>query len=124
MTDRIARAERSIRERWPDVRLLTDEPMSRHTSFRIGGPAPLLIIPSGPETLEGICRLMDELELRPLLSGNGSDRLVEDSPLSFPVIQTHSGNETARLKGISREIVFETQSRQKAFHYPRFGKGS
>ncbi len=97
MTDRIAAAERTIRERWPDVRLLTDEPMSRHTSFRIGGPAPLLIIPSGPESLESVCRLMDGLELRPLLIGNGSDLLVEDRPLSFPVIQTHSGNETARL---------------------------
>ena len=97
MTDIIAAADREIRERWPDVRLLTDEPMSRHTSFRIGGPAPLLIIPSGPESLEGVCRIMDGLGLVPLLIGNGSDLLVEDAPLSFPVIQTHSGNETARL---------------------------
>ena len=102
MTDIIAAAARTIRERWPDVRLLTDEPMSRHTSFRIGGPAPLLVIPCGPETLEGICRLMDDLELHPLLIGNGSDLLVEDRPLSFPVIQTHNGNETARLLPGSR----------------------
>ena len=97
MTDRIAVAERMIRERWPDIRLLTDEPMSRHTSFRIGGPAPLLIVPSGPEELEGVCRVMDGLDLRPLLIGNGSDLLVEDRPLSFPVIQTHSGDERARM---------------------------
>ena len=96
MTDRIALAERVIRERWPDVRLLPDEPMSRHTSFRIGGPAPLLIIPESPDSLEGVCRVMDDLELRPLLIGNGSDLLVEDRPLSFPVIQTHCGDEQAR----------------------------
>ena len=97
MTDKITIAARAIRERWPDVRVLTDEPMSRHTTFRIGGPTPLMIIPSGPDTLEGVCRLMDKLELHPLLIGNGSDLLVEDKPLSFPVIQTHTGNETARL---------------------------
>ena len=97
MTDKITIAARAIRERWPDVRVLTDEPMSRHTTFRIGGPTPLMIIPSGPDTLEGVCRLMDELELHPLLIGNGSDLLVEDKPLSFPVIQTHPGNETACL---------------------------
>ncbi len=97
MTDLIATAARTIRERWPDVRLLKNEPMSRHTSFHIGGPAPLLVIPSGAEMLEGVCRLMDDLELHPLLIGNGSDLLVEDSPLSYPVIQTHTGAETARL---------------------------
>ena len=90
-------AARTIRERWPDVRLLTDEPMSRHTSFRIGGPVPLLIIPSCPEELEGVCRLMDDLGIRALLIGNGSDLLVEDRDLTFPVIKTHTGSEAARL---------------------------
>lgn len=102
MTDRITIAARTIRERWPDVRLMTDEPMSRHTSFRIGGPAPLLVIPAGPDSLEGVCRVMDDLELSPLLIGNGSDLLVEDRPLSFPVIQTHTGSESARLLSGSR----------------------
>ena len=35
----------------PDLRILRDEPMSRHTSFRVGGPAKRMAFPEKGEQL-------------------------------------------------------------------------
>ncbi|MCQ2451936.1 MAG: UDP-N-acetylmuramate dehydrogenase [Oscillospiraceae bacterium] len=88
------RAEAEIRRSFPDVALLRDEPMSRHTTFHIGGPAPLMIIPSSTEDTIGVLRLLESMDAAPLLVGNGSNLLVEDAPLSFPVVKTHTNKET------------------------------
>ena len=37
---------RETRSRCPELTILENEPMSRHCSFRIGGPARVLAIPS------------------------------------------------------------------------------
>ena len=95
--ERFEQAEKLLRERFPSLTILKDEPMSRHTSFRIGGPAPLLAVPGSPEELAGVCALLSGLELEPLLIGNGTNLLVEDLPLTFPVVQTHTGKETPEL---------------------------
>lgn len=88
------RAEAEIRRSFPDTTLLRDEPMSRHTTFHIGGPAPLMIIPSSTEDTVGVLRLLESMGAAPLLVGNGSNLLVEDAPLAFPVVKTHTNKET------------------------------
>lgn len=91
------RAEAEIRLHYPNSILLKDEPMSRHTTFRIGGPAPLMIIPASAEDTVGILRFLRQMDVSPLLIGNGSNLLVEDKPLTYPVIKTHTGNEIPTL---------------------------
>ncbi len=95
--ERFEQAEKLLRERFPSLTVLKDEPMCRHTSFRIGGPAPLLAVPGSPEELAGVCAVLSGLDLEPLLIGNGTNLLVEDLPLTFPVVQTHTGKETPEL---------------------------
>lgn len=58
--------------------VLIDEPMKNHTSFKIGGPVDILVIPSDEgEIIEAIKICKDEkLEFR--IIGNGSNLLVKD----------------------------------------------
>ncbi len=77
---------------------LFNEPMSKHTSYRIGGPADLFIEPEDPSNLEIILRFMQEYEIFGLLLGKGSNLLVSDHGIRGLVI---------RLNRFGREIRFE-----------------
>ena len=44
----------AVRERFPDMEVLSGEPMARHTTFRIGGPARRLARPRSPEELAAL----------------------------------------------------------------------
>lgn len=58
--------------------MLVEEPMSRHTSFRIGGPARALVIVNNEEELASVLKLMNEEQAEHILVGNGSNFLVSD----------------------------------------------
>ncbi|MBR4206128.1 MAG: UDP-N-acetylmuramate dehydrogenase [Clostridia bacterium] len=70
------------------VRVLYGEPMSRHTSFRIGGPASLFLIPKNEETLCSVCSMAKEAGIRVFLLGNGSNVLFDDGGFDGAVIST------------------------------------
>lgn len=77
---------------------LCDEPMSRHTTFKIGGAADLFITPSSEEQAAGVIRRCRELGIGYCLIGNGSNLLVEDGGLRKAVIAF-----TKPFGGIKRE---------------------
>ncbi len=56
-----------------------DEPMSRHTTFRIGGPADLFVTVCGEEGLELLLKETARLQIPLFLLGKGSNLLVSDS---------------------------------------------
>lgn len=58
--------------------VLKDEPMSRHTTFQIGGPADLYIAAKDIIALKDIVRMASALNLPLLPLGNGSNVLVSD----------------------------------------------
>ena len=67
-------------DRWaadylPDLRMVCDEPMSRHTSFRIGGPARRMAFPDRGEQLVLLLDAAERLGARPLVIGNGTNLL-------------------------------------------------
>jgi len=62
----------------PEERVLRDEPMCRHTSFRIGGPAAALILVSDEEELSSVMRAVTETGAEHMIIGNGSNLLVSD----------------------------------------------
>ena len=67
--------------------LLIDEPMSRHTSFKIGGPADLLATPSNEEELCKLLARSKEHNIPVTLVGNGSNLLVRDKGIRGLVIK-------------------------------------
>ena len=66
--------------------LLTNEPMSRHTSFCIGGPADYFVSVAGTDELKSVCRLCRSQGVPFFIVGNGSNLLVSDLGIRGVVI--------------------------------------
>ncbi len=65
---------------------LREEPMSRHTTFRIGGPADRFLTVTDEKQLIGLLQILREERLPWLLLGNGSNLLVSDQGIRGAVI--------------------------------------
>lgn len=63
-----------------------DEPMQRHTTFRIGGPAAFYVTPEESQEVAGVIRFCRDNELPYYILGNGSNLLVSDSGFDGVVI--------------------------------------
>lgn len=64
-----------------------NEPMMKHTSFRIGGPADWLVSPDSAEALCGTIKFLRSLNVPYFILGNGSNLLVSDDGYRGVVIQ-------------------------------------
>lgn len=64
-----------------------DEAMSKHTTFRIGGPADYFLVPESFEQIEKILMICREYELPFFVLGNGSNLLVGDSGYRGVILQ-------------------------------------
>lgn len=62
-------------------RLLENEPMSKHTTFRVGGEADLLFLPRSAHEVCAALRLAKEAQVPVQTLGNGSNVLVRDGGL-------------------------------------------
>ena len=67
--------------------VLRDEPMNRHTTFRIGGPADFFVQPSCTEEIKAVRELCRLGEVPCYIIGNGSDLLVGDKGYRGVIIQ-------------------------------------
>ena len=74
-------AIQEIKEKLPGMTLLENEPMSGHCSFRIGGPARALAVPSDVTGFTRLCAIMKEHQVAPFMLGNGSNILFPDEGL-------------------------------------------
>ncbi len=68
-----------------------DEPMSRHTTFRIGGPADVYLVAPDSAALRKLCKKSGELGVRVVPLGNGSNTLVRDEGVRGAVIALGEG---------------------------------
>ena len=67
--------------------LLVAEPMTKHTSFHIGGPADLMAQPQSEEELRTLLVKAAEAAVPVTLVGNGSNLLVRDKGIRGLVIK-------------------------------------
>ncbi|MEE3419514.1 MAG: UDP-N-acetylmuramate dehydrogenase [Lachnospiraceae bacterium] len=61
-----------------DENVAADEPMSRHTTFRIGGPCDYFVTPSSLEDTRTLITFLKEEDMSFFVMGNGSNLLVAD----------------------------------------------
>ena len=73
----------------PDVEFLLDEPLARHTTFRVGGPVRLLARPRSESALCALLKQIRDLDIPFAVLGGGSNVLAPDGPLEMAVIQLH-----------------------------------
>lgn len=64
-----------------------DEPMKKHISFKVGGPADILVKPRSEEKLKEVISLVKEEKIPYIVIGNGSNLLVKDAGIRGVVIK-------------------------------------
>ena len=84
-------------------RIRRDEPMSRHTSWHVGGPADIFFTPENRTDLAAFLRTLPA-EVPVFWLGLGSNLLVRDGGLRGVVVCTHGALE--RLERISETTVY------------------
>ena len=68
-----------------DIKL--DEPMKKHISFRVGGPADILVKPRAEEQIKNIIDFAKKENIPYIVKGNGSNLLVRDGGIRGIVIE-------------------------------------
>ena len=87
-----------LKEKMPG-RVYCSEPMSRHTSFKIGGPADVLVQPENSEGLAFALAAAKDYEVPVTILGNGSNVLVRDKGIRGLVIQLGNALKSFRREG-------------------------
>lgn len=88
-----------LRQMCPDLQLLEQEPMNRHTTFRVGGPVSLMALPQTAQQAMAAVRAAAEEGIRPFFLGNGSNLLVPDAGCDVFVIKATNGLCDAQVEG-------------------------
>ncbi len=108
MTDKysalLTLAEEYNREHENPIEINQNEPMSRHTSFKIGGNADLYIIPHDMDALNETVRILKETETKRYFLGNATNVLFDDAGFHGAVVSL--GNICA-IKVIENRIIAE-----------------
>ena len=84
--------------------LLAQEPMAKHTSFRIGGPADVLAQPADEAELAALLKRAGEHAVPVTLVGNGSNLLVRDKGIRGLVIKL--SNSFSDMQALGNELTF------------------
>ena len=84
-------------------RLRENEPMSRHTTFRVGGPADLMFLPASAAEIQTALAAAREADVPVHLVGNGSNLIVRDGGLRGLTIALGEPFSEVRVEG--NEIV-------------------
>ena len=71
--------------------VLFNEPMKNHTSFKIGGPADIILIPENEKGIVEAIKLFRENNIEYFIMGKGSNLVVKDGGLRCAVIKINEG---------------------------------
>ncbi len=102
--EKTKRCMAALHEAAPEIEVMVEEPMRRHTTFAIGGPADLFVVPKTPEQLAKVLQVICDCGLPLLLLGNGSNMLVSDAGYRGAVVCTTEMDDV-RAVGENRLIV-------------------
>ena len=86
--------------------VLIDEPMKKHTTFRVGGPADYFVMPKNIEEVQKIVAFCKDAKMPYYVLGNGSNLLVSDAGYRGVIIQIY--------KSMSEITVEDTTIRAQA----------
>ncbi len=79
--------------------ILTDEPMSRHTTFRVGEPADFFVTPKAKEEVRDVIRICKEAGMPYYIIGNGSNLLVSDAGYRGVIVQIYKEMNEVKVEG-------------------------
>ena len=79
--------------------ILIDELMSRHTTFRVGGPADFFVTPKAKEEVRNVIRICKEAGMPYYIIGNGSNLLVSDAGYRGVIVQIYKEMNEVKVEG-------------------------
>lgn len=77
----------------------TDEPMSRHTTFRIGGNADYFVKPGNADEVAAVIAVCREYSIPYFILGNGSNLLVSDDGYRGMIINIMDNMDSVTVEG-------------------------
>lgn len=93
----------NIRKKFASIleneQIFIDEPMCKHTTFRLGGPADFYLCPTEVKQVEEILHICKEEEMPYFILGNGSNLLVSDKGFRGVVIQIYKNMNQIQVEG-------------------------
>ena len=99
------------------MKILKNEPLKQHTSFRVGGPAKVYVVPEDIEELQKLIRFLHEEKLAYDIIGNGTNLLVSDAGVDHVVVEIGRA-----LEGI--ELLPEANASDEKTYYIRVLAGT
>lgn len=76
-----------------------DEPMKKHISFKVGGPADFLVKPKTEEELSQVIKFAKKENIHFIVIGNGSNLLVKDGGIRGMVIELSDNFNNYEIEG-------------------------
>lgn len=95
---------KSVTEQLPQLSLMQDEPMKKHTTFRIGGPADYYAEPDVSQ-ISKLIEIAKACDMPVAVIGNGSNLLVGDKGIRGLVIGIGKGMSEITAQGNGRIIT-------------------
>ncbi len=86
-------------------RVRFDEPMSKHTSFRIGGPADALVFPETRQELVVLIKTAIEADVSWVVVGGGTNLLIKDHGIRGIVIATKKQKPVIKKETTNEEVT-------------------
>ena len=77
-----------IREEYPGMLILENEPFSKHGSMRVGGPIRAIASPGDVFSLSKVCSYLKRNAIAPFILGNGTNVVIPDEGLDLFMIKT------------------------------------
>ena len=94
LNDNYKKLAEDLTSHFPQSTILTEEPMKKHTTFKIGGPADIFVDPVS-EDIAGILKFLGERNEKYIVIGNGSNLLVSDDGIEGVVVSI--GKKSAQI---------------------------
>lgn len=79
--------------------VFTDEPMKDHTSFKLGGPADVLVTPRDTASLTSVCNACAQNGIPLFVMGNGTNLVVGDKGIRGVVVKFRDNMNSCRIVG-------------------------
>lgn len=99
------------------MKILKNEALKLHTSFRVGGPAKVYVVPEDIEELQKLIRFLYDEKLPYDIIGNGTNLLVSDAGVDHVVVEIGRA-----LEGI--ELLLEANASDEKTYYIRVLAGT
>ncbi|CUX25953.1 UDP-N-acetylmuramate dehydrogenase [Clostridium sp. C105KSO13] len=82
-----------------EKKVIADEPMSRHTTFQVGGSADYFVMPENPEEIKELIIFLRREDIPYYILGNGSNLLVGDKGYRGVIIYLYKNLNRVRTQG-------------------------